>query len=250
MRKYCHTHPAEPHSATLTLVTGGLIVPLYSTRSAFARVFTQRCFYLFLALVLLIVLVPLIGDTPRGRITANVINLLVLLAAVAAVGRSMLSFVIALLLAVPTLSLQLLGIAWSHERYLALSWMFGGAFYFATIIYLQVYVFTRESMTSDKLYGAAASYLMVGVLWAYLYLITQHFYPGAFSASGTVMSQVPAPDLIYFSFSTLTTTGFGDIAPVHRVARTLATLEAVLGTLYVATLIARLAGLYPEKAGS
>lgn len=223
-------------------------MPLHFTRRAFARVFTQRCFYLFLALLLLVVLAPVIGDTPRGRITANVINLLVLLAAVAAVGRSILSFVIALLLAAPTLALQLLGLAWSHERYLALSWMFGAAFYFATIVYLLGYVFSRESMTSDKLYGAAASYLMVGVLWAYLYGITQHFFPGAFSAGGSVMAQVPGVDLIYFSFSTLTTTGFGDIAPVHRIARTLATLEAVLGTLYVAILIARLAGIYPPKA--
>lgn len=222
-------------------------MPLHFTRSAFAQVFTQRCFYLFFALLLLVVFVPLIGDTPRGRITGNVINLLVLLAAVAAVGRSMLSFVIALLLAVPTLAFQLLGIAWSDERYLALSWMFGGAFYFATIVYLLGYVFSRESMTADKLSGAAASYLMLGVLWGYMYSITQHFFPGAFSVGGTVVAQVPGVDLLYFSFSTLTTTGFGDIAPVHRVARMLAILEAVLGTLYVAILIARLAGIYPAK---
>jgi hypothetical protein len=82
----------------------------------------------------------------------------------------------------------------------------------------------------------------------YLYAITQYVFPGAFSVGGTVVSQLPGPDLIYFSFSTLTTTGFGDIAPVHRIARSLATLEATLGTLYVAILIARLAGIYPAKA--
>jgi len=127
--------------------------------------------------------------------------------------------------------------------------MFGGAFYFATVVYLMRYVFSRESMTADKLSGAAAAYLMIGILWLYLYGITQYFFPGAFSVGGAVVSQVPGPDLIYFSFSTLTTTGFGDIAPVHRIARSLATLEATLGTLYVAILIARLAGIYPAKAG-
>jgi hypothetical protein len=216
-------------------------------RNAFAWVFSRRCFYLFSALLLLVVIAPLIGGTPTGRITANVINLLVLLAAVAAVGRSRLSLVIALLLAAPTLTLQLLGVAWSDEGYLALSWMFGGAFYFATIVYLLHYVFSRESMTADKLYGAAASYLMLGVLWAYLYAITQHLFPGSFSVGGSVVSRVPGVDLIYFSFTVLTTTGFGDISPMSPLARSLATLEQVTATLFIAILIARLAGVYPSK---
>jgi len=222
-------------------------MPLRFTRNAFALVFTQRCFYLFFALLLLLILVPLIVETTHGRITANVINMLILLAAVAAVGRSGLSFVIAVLLGLPTLVFQLLAFSADDMRHLAWSWMFGGAFYFATIVYLLRYVFSREAMSTDKLYGAAATYLMLGVLWTYLYAIAQYLFPGSFAGGGNVVSSVAMVDLLYFSFSTLTTTGFGDIAPVLRLPRTLATLEAVLGTLYVAILIARLAGVYPPK---
>ena len=222
-------------------------MPLYSTRSAFARVFTQRCFYLFFALLLLLVAVPFLGQTVGGRIAANGINLLILLAAIAAVGRSTSSFLIGLLLAVPTVAFQLLGLSLSETRYLALSWMFGAAFYFATIAYLLRYVFSPEAMSADKLYGAASVYLMLGLLWLYFYLLADYFFHGSFSIGGSV-AQLGASDLIYFTFTVLTTTGFGDVTPVLPLARALVTLEQLSGTLFIAILIARLAGIYPAKA--
>jgi len=54
-------------------------------------------------------------------------------------------------------------------------------------------------------------------------------------------------ELVYFSLTTLTTTGFGDIVPVHAIARSLATLEAVIGQLYPATLLARLVTLEAQN---
>jgi hypothetical protein len=220
---------------------------LHITRGALARIFAQRCFYLFFALLLLIVVVPSLAATVSGRIAANGINLFILLAAIAAVGRSRLSFVIGILLAVPTVAFQLLGLNSNEMHYLALSWMFGGAFYFAVIIYLLRYVFSREVMSADKLYGAASAYLMVGVVWVYLYALTQYLFPGSFSTGSGVAPSLTPGDLIYFSFTVLTTTGFGDIAPALPLARTLVTLEQVTGTLFVAILIARLAGLYPSE---
>jgi hypothetical protein len=50
--------------------------------------------------------------------------------------------------------------------------------------------------------------------------------------------------VLYFSFATLTTLGYGDIVPVSAIARTLATLEAITGQLYLAVLVARLVGLH------
>ena len=153
------------------------------------------------------------------------------------------------MLALPTVAFQLLGIGTGEPRYLTLSWIFGGAFYFAAIVYLLRYVFSREAISVDKLYGAAALYLMLAVLWAYLYGIAQHYFPGSFTAGGGAVGAVAGPDLIYFSFTVLTTTGFGDITAVLPLARTLVTLEQVTGTLFVAILIARLAGVYPEQRG-
>jgi hypothetical protein len=107
-------------------------------------------------------------------------------------------------------------------------------------------------MTADKLYGAAAAYLMLGVLWGYLYAIANHLQPGSFAFGGTVASPLLG-DLLYFSLTTLTSTGFGDAVPLLRYARALCVLEQLVGALFLAILIARLAGVYPpgrEHAGT
>jgi hypothetical protein len=67
--------------------------------------------------------------------------------------------------------------------------------------------------------------------------------PGAFSGLQVHDRVSLPPDLVYFSFETLTTVGFGDIVPVHPFARSLSNLEAILGQLYPATLLARMVSL-------
>jgi hypothetical protein len=221
-------------------------------RTALAQVFFQRCFYLFVAVLALVMVVLLLEPTPRARIMLNVGNAFVVVAAVAAVGRTQLSFVIALLLAAPTLVFQQLAIDEGDSQFLLHSWAFGAALYASTIGYLLRYVFQRDVMTADKLYGAAAGYLMLGVLWAYLYAIANHLQPGSFAFGGAVASPLFG-DRLYFSFTTLTSTGFGDAVPLLRYARGLCVLEQLVGALFLAILIARLAGVYPpgrEKAGT
>jgi hypothetical protein len=216
-------------------------------RAALAQVFFQRCFYLFGAVLALVMVVLLLEPGPRGRILLNAANLLVVVAAVATVGRTRLSFVIALLLAAPALLFQMLAIDDKGDpRFLVHSWAFGAALYAATVGYLLRYVFQRDVMTSDKLYGAAAAYLMLGALWGYLYSIANHLQPGSFAIGGAVGSP-PLGDLVYFSFTVLTSTGFGDIVPVLRYARGLCVLEQLTGALFLAILIARLAGVYPPR---
>ena len=100
-----------------------------------------------------------------------------------------------------------------------------------------------EVMNANKLYGAGAIYLMLGVTWAYFYGVIQYFYPGSFAPAGAPLQQF---DFLYFSFAVLTTAGFGDIVPVHPVARGLTMLEQIIGVLYVAILIARLSGMYSD----
>jgi hypothetical protein len=116
---------------------------------------------------------------------------------------------------------QIRGISEGDATHLVISWSFNAALYAVTIGYLLRYVFQRDVMTSDKLYGAAAGYLMIGVLWALLYAIASHFYPESFSIGGTVVVTPSFTDLLYFSITTLTSTGFGDIVPLVRQVRAL-----------------------------
>jgi hypothetical protein len=213
-------------------------------RTALGQVFFQRCFYLFIGLLVMILVALLLDPTPRGRMLVNAINLLIDVAAVAAVGRSSWPFVIATALALPAMFFQVRGIAEGDAMRLLISWTFNAALYAVTIAFLLRYVFQRDVMTTDKLYGAASAYLMIGVLWSLLYAIACHFEPGSFAMGGNVTT--PAfNDLLYFSFTTLTSTGFGDIVPLLRRVRALCVLEQLTGALFLAILIARLAGVYP-----
>ncbi len=213
-------------------------------REQLGRVFTQRCFYLFILLIALIGVVPFVEPTPTGRLVINAIHMFIMVAAVAAVGRTVFSFVVILLLAAATLSAQYMGVMWGDTQPIVHSWFFSAGLYAAAIVYMLSYVFQPEVMTSDKLFGAASAYLMLGVFWVYLYALTNHYYPDSFAIAGAPASP-EILDFLYFSFTVLTSTGFGDIVPVARQARAICVLEQLTGALFLAILIARLAGVYP-----
>lgn len=215
-------------------------------REAVGRVFFERCFWLFAVIVTLIAVTPFIEPTSYGRLVLGALNAFVVVASVAAVGRSAMAFVIALLLAVPAVILQGMSIFYDDRPLIWQAWALNAGVYVLTIGYLLRYVFQPEVMTADKLWGAAAAYLLIGVLWTYLYAIVGYFYVPSF-AEGGKPEGIDLYDLLYFSFTSLTSTGFGDIVPLSRQARSLSVLEQVTGALYLAVLIARLAGVYPPR---
>jgi hypothetical protein len=112
-------------------------------------------------------------------------------------------------------------------------------------------VFSSGRITSHRIIGAVAIYLQIALLFALSFLIILTLQPNAFSPFITLTG--PTGDIlrgahggsqmVYFSLSTLTTTGYGDIVPVHPLARSLANLEALIGQLFPATLLARLVTL-------
>lgn len=217
---------------------------LGATRDALRQLFFQRCFYLFATLLAMIVLAPFIEGTHGGVLTRNAINVFVVLSAVAAVGRSIVSFLIVVALALPAVVLRWLSLGAENPAFIDLALRFDIAVYATAIALLLRYVFDREVMTSDRLWGAASAYLMIGLLWSFLFAIVDRSHPGSFSVRGSI-DTLPLHDLIYFSFSSLTTTGFGDIVPVGRIAKTAATLQVIVGQLFIAILIAKLVGVYP-----
>ena len=219
-------------------------MPIVTLHPRLAQMLQQRCFLLFLALLALLVAMPFLVETVHGRVLVGLLNVIVLVTAVAAVERSRLSLVIACLLGLPTLAFQILALRSGLAGHFALSWGFGAAFYAFTLVHLMHYVLRRDMMTADKLYGAVAAYIMVAIMWAFLYGVLQYFYPGAYALHG-MPKTLDMAELIFFSFTAITTAGFGDITPVLVQSRFLTILEMVTGVMYVAILIARLTGVYP-----
>ena len=217
-----------------------------ATHAALPRVLLQRCFWLFAALLFSIGAVSFVPASDHGRLVLNGVNMVLLIATVVAVGRTRLSSAIALLLAVPAVWFQYEGLWHDDDSELAWSWLFSASLYFITTTYLLRYVFQPKIMTQDKLFGAAAAYLMIGVLWAYLYAIVGYFFPQSYVILGQPGRLIYA-DALYMSMTVLTSTGFGDVVPLTRQARGICMVEQVTGALYVAILIARLAGVYPPR---
>ena len=107
-------------------------------------------------------------------------------------------------------------------------------------------VFGPGRVTVHRVIGAVFLYLLVAMVFASLYMIIGAGNPKAFTGVVVEDSAENASHLIYFSLTTLTTAGFGDIVPADPMARALATMESVFGALYPATLIARLVSLEIE----
>ena len=104
-------------------------------------------------------------------------------------------------------------------------------------------VFRRGRVTYHRIVGAVLLYLLVAVGFASLFAFVGLSIPDAFKGVAFEDNAALASELFYLSFVTLTTTGFGDIVPVHPLARSLCNIEAIVGQLYPATLLARLVTL-------
>jgi hypothetical protein len=106
----------------------------------------------------------------------------------------------------------------------------------------------KGPVTADKLHGALAGFIMLAFLWAFLYTLLEYIFPYSFSRSNSNTDNDNLfYVLLYFSFTTLTSVGYGDITPITHQARSLVIIEQLIGVFFVAVLIARLAGLYPPR---
>ena len=99
-------------------------------------------------------------------------------------------------------------------------------------------VLKKGPITFHRIEGAIAVYLLLGLTWAHAFELVEYLNPG--SLTGAVTGSGRFSSWMYFSFVTLATLGYGDISPVHPIARSLAVAEAITGQLYLAILIARL----------
>jgi hypothetical protein len=205
--------------------------------------------YLLAALLVVLFVYPFLDDTLPHRLIAGFLNVAILVTAAYTARESRHMFPVAVLLAVPSLGLQ---VAYSFTKDAVvgdLLFLTYAVFYAFTINHVLRYVLRPGEVTADKIYGAIAGYILTGLLWTSIYLFLDQLHPGSFIYHGVKDSTalLAFPDLLYFSFVTLTTTGYGDIAPVTAYARSLAILEQLAGTFYIAILIARLTGLYQGR---
>ncbi|MBE3088479.1 MAG: hypothetical protein IMZ71_05135 [Chloroflexi bacterium] len=116
------------------------------------------------------------------------------------------------------------------------------AFYGYLTVLLVAYLARSQKVDANTIYAAATVFLLLGIAWGYVHHLIELALPGSYTAG------MNATDYLYFSFTTLTTTGFGDILALSSLARLATMLEEVMGTLYVAILIGRIVGITVSHA--
>jgi voltage-gated potassium channel Kch len=105
------------------------------------------------------------------------------------------------------------------------------------IVVIMRHVFQPGPMTLHRVLGAVSVYMLLGLLWAFAYRIVARHFPGAIHFDFQATDQTLMSRLVYFSFSTLTTVGYGDITALHPLARALVVSEALVGQLFPVMMI-------------
>ncbi len=214
------------------------------------------------ALALLIIGAPLVralGPGTHPRLAEFVIPLLftvVILASVFATGRSRTTEIIALSLAVPAVILQALQVWLATDGLAIAGHLVGILFLGYAIVLVLKYLFVTRRVSSDLICASLCVYLLIGLLCALAYSLIHFLDPKSFAFSFADESEVQLIRFggeqtivaIYYSFVTMSTLGYGDIVPISSPARTCASMQAIVGQLYLAVLVARLVGLQVSQS--
>jgi hypothetical protein len=188
-------------------------------------------------------LAPLLGNFIRVRILADLAFSLVLLSVVFGVSRGIRQKLITGLLALPMLLSIWMEKLFSDPRLELTGSIFEVLFFGYASFLILSFVLRTPRVTRELIYAALLVYVFLGLIWTGVYSALELLQPNSFSLPESLSGPV-SHSFAYFSFTTLTTLGYGDITPLSGPARSFATMEAVVGQIYLAVLVARLVGLH------
>jgi voltage-gated potassium channel len=228
---------------------------MYKNISRLTNVFIlrHRLLIILVALILLLITFPIVHDkfSPFLLILEIFITILMVLGLyiIGATNRTVTVAVLIALLAFTTIGFNVL---LQSKNLLIMGLALEITFFSLTVTTIIRHVLTYKKVTADKIYGAICAYLLIGIIWALIYTLLENAMPNSFTfAHGVSLDYEHVfsyrfyfGPFIYYSFVTLTTLGYGDIVPIAIPAQVFSALEAVIGQLYVAVLIARLVGLH------
>ena len=213
-----------------------------------------RHFAILLAVLLFfILLMPFVAEADiAGGIFVRVGLSVVLLTAIYAVSHKRWVFTVALILALPALTAKWASHFIDTPTGSIVSLCLTATFFWFTAVVVLAAILRQREVSADTILGGISVYLLMALAFTLLHLLVATLQPGAYvgSAGPSRFAVEDFPLALYFSFVTLTTLGYGDITPASPAAQMLVGLEAMMGQLFVAILIARLVGLHiGQKAG-
>jgi len=210
----------------------------------------QKFRALLFALIVVVLIYPIFQDLTTTRIVFDVLRTIFFILALFIIFDAKRQRILAFVIGVPTILVGWTYAIVSDPPPMLLDVVFHSlaTVFFAITVYTILHaVYRDDDVTSDSVYGAFCSYLLVGVVFGHLYCIFEASAPGSFRTADPATAALFALDrghyiLSYFSLMTITTVGYGDITPATAPTRALAVIEAVVGQFYIAVLVAELIG--------
>jgi hypothetical protein len=202
--------------------------------------------FLLMALLTLLLLYPFFAGRVMAHAFWDICSSAILLLGIYAISHVPRHLVIAVVLAIAVLGTKWSGYIIDDVRVIQVNNVLAAIFFTFTACLLLTDVLRKGAVTADRIYGALCVYLIIGLTWGFIFLTLEGFQPGSFLFGQAQLSGIekdPAT-LVYFSFVTLSTVGYGDITPLSPPARSFAFMEAIIGQIYLAVLVARLVGLH------
>jgi len=192
-----------------------------------------------MAIVLVVLVLPFVRQAgAMGWLAGSLVIALIPLTSLLAFATQRHSVVAILALGVPFLALDAFHLVLDVPAVWVLTGVFGTLMYVYIIVILLRDLMEQRVVTGEMIFCAISIYLLIGVAWAGVYGILEAAAPGSFHGI------TEAADILYYSFIALTTVGFGDITPVSILARRLSVLEAAMGSIYMAIIVALIVGRY------
>jgi len=202
-----------------------------------------------IAMLVVFVAIPFVEPFDKDKHIDAILMTLVLVSGVLAVGGRRRTLILGVILVLPALTGKWINHYWPEQASVEFFYVTGLIFLIFLIWEFLQFILRAPRVNSEVICAGLCIYLLLGLMWMFAYLLVARAVPDAFAfnAGSAADQSLQGASAFYFSFTTLSTVGYGDITPVSHVARMLATMESITGTLYVAVLISRLVALYSSE---
>ena len=198
---------------------------------------------LLAAQLLAILLYPFMEGSGAGRAVFSLVGILVMALVILAVRSSPALTWLALILGIPAAVLLIIQAVTDSSRLNPYSSALEAVLYFYGAYALIRYMLADHEITRDELYAVGATFTLVAWGFAYVYQVWQAIEPGSFIAAVHPDAQRTWMELLFLSFTTLSSTGLSDVVPIDPFARSLCMIEQVVGVAYIAVVVSRLVAL-------
>jgi len=207
--------------------------------------FKHRIVLLLITILCFIIGGPFVDEILHFEFISDIFLTIIFIFAIYAISLEKKNIYIGLLLAAPMfISIWISHLVKSLDLF-AIGELFGALFAGFVVSLLIKFIFHEKEVTKEVIYAAVVVYLLIGIMWSFFYFILDYFYPDSFSFPD--LPSLTVYRYLYFSYVTLTTLGYGDVAPLTSKAGSLVILEAIIGQIYLVVIVAWLVGMYVSR---